>query len=97
VEFLKRLYEDDLPFSERSMKLVKEMLVLEKTDQYQLSGKTGSGQGDGLYVGWFVGFLEEEKNVYFFATNIQGPDSNAKGPTAKEITLDILRGSELLP
>jgi beta-lactamase class D len=97
VEFLRRLYEGDLPFSGRSMKLVKEILVLERTDRYQLSGKTGSGQAGNLYIGWFVGFLEEEKNVYFFAANIQSSHSNAKGLTAKEITLNILRGLELLP
>jgi beta-lactamase class D len=44
VEFLKRLYQDKLPFSPRSMKIVKEILVLEKTESYQLSGKTGSAQ-----------------------------------------------------
>lgn len=96
-EFLRRLYEADLPFSERSMKIVKEILILEKADTYQLSGKTGSGQLDGLYVGWFVGYVEEENNVYFFATNIQGTSSDAKGMKAKEITLNILQEFDLLP
>jgi beta-lactamase class D len=97
VEFLKQLYEGDLPFSERSMKIVKKILVLEKTEAYQLSGKTGSGQMDSLYTGWFVGYVEEENNVYFFATSIQGTTSDAKGLTAKEITLNILQGLALLP
>lgn len=97
VEFLKRLYQGDLPFSERPMKIVRDILVLEKTDQYQLSGKTGSGLVDDLYVGWFVGFVEVENNVYVFATNIQGTSPEAKGTTAKEITLSIMRDIELLP
>ncbi|HEX5810372.1 MAG TPA: class D beta-lactamase [Anaerolineales bacterium] len=97
VEFLKRLYQGDLPFSERSMSIVRDIIVLEKTDQYQLSGKTGSGLMDGLDVGWFVGFVEEENNVFFFAANILGRSPDADGPTAKQITLRILQDIELLP
>ena len=62
-----------------------------------LSGKTGSGQIDDLYIGWFVGFLEQEDNVYFFGANIQGANLEAKGPKAKEIVLNILQEFELLP
>jgi beta-lactamase class D len=97
VRFLKRLYQSDLAFSGRSTKIVKEILVLETTDTYQLSGKTGSGQADNVYIGWFVGFVEEENSVFFFATNIKGADSAAKGLKAKEITLNILQELELLP
>ena len=97
VEFLKRLYQGDLPFSERSMEIVRDIMVLEKTDLYQLSGKTGTGLVDDLYLGWFVGYLEEDNNVYFFATNIQGTSPDAKGSIVKEITLNILQDIELLP
>jgi beta-lactamase class D len=44
VAFLKRLYQNDLPFSRRSMQIVRGMLVLEKSGETRLSGKTGSGQ-----------------------------------------------------
>lgn len=39
--------------------------------------------------GWFVGFVEQTDNVYFFATNINGYD-NALGSTAADITIEIL-------
>lgn len=97
LEFLKRLYRNDLPFSERSMDIVKEIMLLEKTDDYQLSGKTGSGQLDGTYIGWFVGFVEEGGNVYFFAANIGSASPDTNGHKAKEITLSILHDFELLP
>jgi beta-lactamase class D len=97
VEFLRRLYGDDLPFSVRSQKIVREILILEQTDRYQLSGKTGSGLRTDDYIGWFIGYLEKNDNVYFFATNIQGPNPDAKGPTAREITLNILQSLALLP
>jgi beta-lactamase class D len=97
VKLLKRLYEGDLPFSRRSMEIARKIMVLDKTDSYQLSGKTGSGQTGELYIGWFVGFLEEGNNVFFFAANIKGKNSDAKGTTAKEITLQLLQSLELPP
>jgi beta-lactamase class D len=97
VELLKRLYHDDLPFSRRSMKIVKEILVLENTNTYRLIGKTGSGLVDTSYIGWFVGYVEEKDTVYFFVTNIESSSSEADGVKAKEITRDILQGLELLP
>jgi beta-lactamase class D len=98
VEFLKRLYRDDLPFSERSMKIVREILVLESSDTYRLSGKTGSVWRIGAaYVGWFVGYVEESDNVYFFATNIESASPDANGSKATGITRDVLQSLEVIP
>lgn len=99
VEFLKRLYQNELPFSYRSMNIVKEILVLEKTDSYQLSGKTGSVQRSASFIGWFVGYLETNGNVYFFATNYETTnlDGLANASTARKINSDILRSLGLIP
>lgn len=73
VEFLKAFYTGGLPVSKRSTEIVKDILVYEKTPTYKLSAKTGGGPIDeGVYIGWFVGYLESNGNVYFFATNIEG-------------------------
>jgi beta-lactamase class D len=99
VDLLKRLYANQLPFSTRTMEIVKEILVLEKTETYQLSGKTGSVQRVMPHTGWFVGYLETNGNVYFFATNYETTDSNgiSNGETARKITTSILQGLELIP
>ena len=99
VEFLKRLYQNDLPFSQRSQEIVKTILVLEKTDSYQLSGKTGSTQRIKIHTGWFVGYLETNGNVYYFATNLESSDPNglANGQLAQNINRNILQSLELLP
>lgn len=70
IDFLKRLYYDKLPISEKTSKYMKEMIVMEANDRYKLSGKTGWAIRDGHNNGWFVGYLEQENKVYFFATNI---------------------------
>jgi beta-lactamase class D len=99
IEFLKRLYLGDLPFSQRSMNVVRGILLLEKTDTYQLIGKTGSAQRVTPHTGWFVGYLETKGNAYFFALNYESPDPNgiANGETAKRICREILVGLGYLP
>ena len=74
VEFLRRLYKEELPVSKRSLAIVKEIIRLEETPDYRLSGKTGGGPlGENRYLGWFVGYVETKDNTYFFATEIEGP------------------------
>lgn len=73
IQFLQRLYKNDLPFSERSIAIVKDIMIVEKTPEYTIRGKTGlAGSVDEVTpgVGWYVGYLEKGENVYFFATNI---------------------------
>ena len=93
VEFLKRFYKGELAVSKRTTDIVKDILVLEKTDDYKLSGKTGlsSQQDDGKRLGWFVGYLEKKDDVYFFATNLEDTSREALIPKRLEITKRILR------
>jgi beta-lactamase class D len=98
VEFLKRFYQGKLPVSERSTKIVKDILVLEKTPEYTLSAKTGGGpRGSGRYLGWFVGYLETKGNVYFFATNIDGDSFASIREPRIRITRQILTELGYLP
>lgn len=99
VEFLKRLYQNDLPFSQRAMDIVKKIIVQEDTPAYRLIGKTGSVVRMEERVGWFVGWLEKDGNVYFFATNFKttSQDGWANGAAAREINLEILAELGLLP
>ncbi|MBH8555204.1 class D beta-lactamase [Nostocaceae cyanobacterium CENA357] len=73
IQFLRRLYNNDLPFSKRSLSIVKDIMVMEQTPDYTIRGKTGwVGFTDNVKpeIGWYVGYLEKGKNVYFFSTNI---------------------------
>lgn len=91
IEFLRRLHRGELPFSKRTMDLVKDIMVFEQTPDYVLRAKTG-WEGE---VGWFVGYLEQNQNVYFFATNlsIRNPSDTA---ARIEITRHSLRDLGLL-
>lgn len=98
VEFLKAFYKEELPFSKRSVRIVKEILTLEETPNYKLSAKTGGGPvGEDKTLGWFVGYLEAKGNVYFFAMQIEGPNYLAIRDKRIEITRRILTDLGHLP
>ncbi|EDY81093.1 Penicillin binding protein transpeptidase domain, putative [Verrucomicrobiia bacterium DG1235] len=77
IEFLTRLYSDDLPFSPETMAAVRAMMLVEETASYKLRAKTGLAilEGD-RYTGWWVGWGERKAEVTFFATvlDAQSPD-----------------------
>lgn len=70
IDFLQRLYQGELPISERTLEIIQRMLLIEETPHYRLSGKTGWAIREGHNTGWFVGYAEREGSVYFFATRV---------------------------
>ncbi|HTP12835.1 MAG TPA: class D beta-lactamase, partial [Bacteroidota bacterium] len=97
IDFLKRLYKNELPFSQRSMDIVKKIMIADQTPQYTLRAKSGWSEQDGLNIGWYVGYVQRGKDVYFFATCIQSPEAGDQfGPARIEITKEILKDLHIL-
>ncbi len=92
IDFLKRLHENKLPFSERTVSIVKKIMIAKDTLNYIVSAKTGWSDEEKRIVGWYVGYIEKNKNVYYFANCIQSSDlNNADFARARiEITYQIL-------
>jgi beta-lactamase class D len=92
IEFLKKLYREELPFSKPTISTVKTMMIIDKTDFYTMRVKTGwvSGGTDKPQVGWYVGYLENGGNRYLFATNID-IKKNTDGASRKEVTYRCLK------
>ncbi len=79
IEFLRRFYKNNLPFSERSLSITKDIMIVEQTPDYTIRAKTGLVSFEDKtkpQIGWYVGYLEKGKNVYFFATNIDVRNDN---------------------
>lgn len=79
IQFLRRLYDNELPFSAEVMATVKDIMIVEQTPNYTIRAKTGwfgFGEPDQDEIGWYVGYVEQAGNVYFFATNIDIRDDN---------------------
>ena len=70
IEFLQKIHAGKLPFSERNLNLLKDIMIVEQTPNYTLRGKTGWATSTNPGIGWFVGYLEQNNQVYYFATNI---------------------------
>lgn len=91
IDFLVRLHRNDLPFSQRTLDIVKDIMIFENAGEHVLRGKTGQAGK----VGWFVGYIERDGNVYFFANSmdiLRPEDREAR----IQITRNILRDLDLI-
>lgn len=90
IEFLQRLYKNELPFSLRNQEIVKTIMIVEENDDYTMHAKTGWALVSN--TGWYVGYVEKESNVFFFVTCVQGDDFNMEnfGEARIKITRRIL-------
>ncbi|MBX3394961.1 MAG: class D beta-lactamase [Phycisphaerae bacterium] len=98
LRFLERLYRNELSFGTKTVQTVKRLFEYRQSDDWILSGKTGTGGGAGksdkTILGWYVGHVRRGDRNYVFATNISGDD--AMGLKARGITADILRDLGLI-
>lgn len=89
VEFLKKLYDEKLPFSKTNIAIVKKVMISEQNNDYTIRSKTGWTRDNGINTGWWVGYLENKEGTYFFATRLlqdrKGNSANF-GSCRKEIT-----------
>lgn len=92
IDFLRRLCGSELPVSQRSMEITKKIMLLEENAEFTLRGKTGWGDQDETSIGWFVGWVEKNGSVYFFAANIETNNPGDNFASArKEITIKLLK------
>jgi len=78
IDLLKRLHDNKLPFSKRSMNIVKSIMIAKDTLGYIIRAKTGWGAQDDNNIGWYVGYVELNNDIYYFANCIQTKDFNNK-------------------
>jgi beta-lactamase class D len=78
IGFLKRLKHNKVPFSQRSIDIVKKIMIARDTLNYVVRAKTGWDDQPKKIVGWYVGYIEKNKDVYYFANCIQS--TNTKIP-----------------
>lgn len=75
IQFLRNIYNNNLPFTKGHIDILKEIIILDEQPSYTLLGKTGWGiMDEKRNIGWFVGYLEKNDNVYFYAVNIESKE-----------------------
>lgn len=60
-------------------------MIVDRTPTYTLRAKTGWANTIQPNIGWFVGYVQQNKNVYFLATNLAISSAN-DAPKILEIT-----------
>lgn len=70
VRFLSLLVQDALPYPQTLLKTVKDLVKLESGDGWTLYAKTGSKDGPGSGIGWWIGWIETSDRIYTFALNM---------------------------
>lgn len=90
---LKKLYFDQLPFRKSVQQSVRDVMLQEDNTAYRLSYKTGWGFDEQKNnIGWIVGWIEENRHVYFFVTLVKSPDQKIDMKWARlGILKDILK------
>lgn len=89
---VKKLYFDKLPFQKGVQQIVRDVMLRESNTLYKLSYKTGLGYDEEQQaIGWVVGWIEENRHVYFFVTLVRTPDRTVDMNTVRlKITKGIL-------
>ena len=87
-----RLFFDKLPFTKRSQQIVRDRMLQENNTLYKLSYTTGSGVDENDHpVGWVVGWIVENRHVFFFVTLVKSPHQNTDVDSAgMRVTKEIL-------
>jgi beta-lactamase class D len=90
---LKRLYFDQLPFRKSVQQVVRDMMVKEDNSNFKLCYKSAEGMDEMNHpFAWTIGWIEENRHVYFFSTIIKTNDEkNDVALNSINITKDILQ------
>ena len=86
TQFLARLAQNALPFPQVYQKSVCEIVLLDRSEDRKLFGKTGWQNAPDPGVGWWVGWVEKNSRFYAFALNMdiqKASDASKRVETGK--------------
>lgn len=94
LQLLRGLHDGSLPFSERSQRIVRDILVRARGDDFAVHAKTG--WNDTYKIGWFVGWVQRKDEVHYFVLNID-VNSNADAAARVNLIEDVLEQRGFIP
>lgn len=71
VDFLKRLYQEQIPYKKKHFGQLKAIMLAERGEGHAVYAKTGWAVGKDFQYGWYVGYLEKQNQSWFFALNME--------------------------
>jgi beta-lactamase class D len=97
MEFLRRLYRNQLPFAVEHQRLVKDVMINEAGRDRILRAKTGWQARAQRQIGWWVGWVETPEGAVFFVLNIDMPNGGDDAPKREGIGRTVLGVLGALP
>lgn len=95
INFLDRLVNNLLPFRQRNISIVKKIMITDSTSNYIIHSKSGWETKTNPQIGWLVGYVEKEQNIWIFAMNMDiGKKTDLK--LRKIITYEILKSEKII-
>jgi beta-lactamase class D len=107
VGFLRKMYFNQLPFTDRTQRIVRSLMLHDNKNGQKLYYKTGWGKNDSAAILWVVGFAEyevkikekegsmnksgERNYVYFFAQNFELPQAETDQNKWSAQRIDLLQ------
>ncbi|MGJ8657914.1 MAG: class D beta-lactamase [Akkermansiaceae bacterium] len=93
INFLQKLYRNQLPFKIEHQRLVKDIMIAEADKDRILRAKSGwTGK-----LAWWVGWVETPTGAVFFAANIDTPNKKADFKKRELLPRAILKSIGALP
>ena len=96
VDFVRKVYQQELPFKAQTFSTLKKMMLAEEQANYKLYAKTGWAARMKPQVGWYVGYVEVTDDVWFFAINIE-PRTDADLALRQKLTKEALQVKHIIP
>lgn len=97
ADLLTKLAQNKLPFAVENQKQVADITVLSVNEQYVLHGKTGWATDNlPVQIGWFVGWLQTNDNIYSFAANIDINNPDKDLPLRQDIVLAGMQSLKII-
>ena len=86
VDFLRKLYRNELPFKVEHQRLVKDIMIVEAGRDWILRAKTGWQARVEPQIGWWVGWVETPTGAVIFALNIDLPGGMKDAPKRRRLS-----------
>jgi beta-lactamase class D len=97
INFLWRIQSNNLAVSAKTLDIIKQGMLLEKTGDYTFYFRTGLGPvNDEENVGWYIGYIEKGEDVYFFALNVLHEDVWEAGKLRDDYIRRILKSLDII-
>jgi len=94
IEFLRSFYREETGHKSAEVDLVKDIMLVELTDEYALHAKSG-WTGSRLHTGWYVGYVMAQTGTWLFAMNMDMEDAS-QAPLRHDVTVQALQALEII-